>query len=460
MTERVVTLQLTNVPNYNGTPKAYPEGVIVYTGSVSAISIPYLSQTAVAAYGKVLSYLFEKYGSGVSLPNSVSFVTMKMKVPNANWQKRKKAGEIVFANYKAGKLRGGFTNRKSYVETLTLIPQSGRTPLPFQIGPKPLQKLTRYNSLGTNPGLMTTDKWIAGEGNLPSTFWTHNIIVDDRLPYDEHHLRAKLTSLNYGKNLIDNGLVTQTLAQLNGKELDLLTEVAEIAKTCQTIGNTLRAILNLILSFKAAIRHVTGPGSLKRIAEMWLELRYGIRPLIYSAEASLKILQELGNKSKYIESRKKKTITRPSPLNQDIQETLTLRCLIRRQYKYSDLIGELGSKFISADPIVTAWELTALSFVVDWVFDIGSFLSAIGTFTPISFQQNAVFSIKAECNGSTSKEYLEYEVYTRYIIQPETHITIPVQFNLDLFKLMDLIALTRTVPKDIMDLKKRNNNAH
>lgn len=269
-----------------------------------------------------------------------------------------------------------------------------------------------------------------------------------------------LSSLSYGKNLIDDGLVTQTLAQLNGKELDLLTEIAEIAKTCQTIESSLRAILNLILSFKASIRHVTGPGSLKRIAEMWLELRYGIRPLIYSVESSLKILQGLGSSSKYIDSKKKKVITRPSPLNKDIEETLTFRCLIRRRFKYSDLIGELGSKFISADPIVTAWELTALSFVVDWVFDIGSFLAAFGTFTPNALQQNATFSIQATCNGSTPKEYLEYKVYTRYVIQPEAHITIPVQLNLDIFKLMDLVALARTIPKDIMDLKKRNNNVH
>ena len=365
-------------------------------------------------------------------------------------------------HYKAGKLRAGFTNRRNYDSTLSLRhdPYGVKPKLPFQISPFPLQAITQYSAAGTHPGLTETEWWVPGEGVLPDTSWSHTIQVDERLPYDESHMKLMLSQLVYGKDLIDDGLVTQTLAQLNQKELDLLTEIAEIAKTCATIERSLRAILSLIFKFKSSIRYLTGPGAYKRSAEIWLEFRYGIRPLIYTVESSLKVLQGLGADSTYIDAKKKKVITRPSPLNQDMEEKLTLRCLIRRQYKYSDLIGELGSKFISADPIVTAWELTALSFVVDWVFDIGSFLSAIGTFTPQAFQQKATFSIKAECSDSTNSEYIDYIVYTRYVISPETHITIPIQFNLDFYKLMDLAALARTIPKDIMDLKKRNNNVH
>lgn len=464
MTERIVTITLGKKPDYMSFPSYWrdKDPLLADFNAASAVLKPSFSELASSKYSAVVSYLLDKHSKGKTNLNHAGYARTKMKVSNGNWLQRKRKGEIVFANYRVGRLRAGFVNRELIPETLTLKCHSWQTTpkLPFQISEFPEQAVAVYsNRRDKNPGLMYSFWWVPGEGVLPDTQWETITQIDERRPYDQDQAEAMLASLNY-KNLIDDGLITQTLAEINQKELDLLTEVAEIAKTCATIERSLRAILALLFKFKSSIRYLTGPGASKKAAEIWLEFRYGIRPLIYSVESSLKVLQGLGKTSTYVDARKQKVITRPSPLNRNIKENLTLRCLVRRQYKYSDLIGELGSKFISADPIVTAWELTALSFVVDWVFDIGSFLSAIGTFTPLSFQQNATFSIKAECSGSTSREYLDYNVYTRFVISPETHITVPLQLNLDVYKLMDLTALARTISKDVMDLKKRNNNVH
>lgn len=460
---KIVTITLANEPNYFSSPRAYDGSISpVYPqnyNAVAAIDIPYESQLAKAKYSEVLAYLTRKY-PGDSESSLAGYVVKRIKVKNDNWQRRKKDGEIVFADYFHGRLDAGFTRKKAIKVSHELYYTSG-TRLPFQIKPSPRQYLATYDQNGKNPRWAWSDRWVPNVGHQSNVYWDHIITTEQRSSYDENHKKMMLNQLQYGKGLIDDSMVTKALAELNGKELDILTEVMEVAKTANTIAMNLKRLVSLLLKFKRSIQFMLGvPDKQKEIAKLWLEYRYGIRPIIYSIESGLRILDNLG-KSSYVRSKQKKVITRPSPLNKDIEETLELRCVIKRQYDTSGLIGELGSKFISADPLVTAWELMSFSFIVDWVFDVGSFLSAINTFQPDYYkQQNACFSIKATCNGSTSSEYLNYQVYTRYVFSPSSHITIPIQLDIDLSKILDLAALKKVLFGDFENHKRKSNNVH
>ena len=460
MTKKV-TITLAGEPDYTGSPRAF-NGVSTYPNTVCAIALPYQSSFAKKRYPMVLAYLQSKYGITPVFKDYSEHVFKKIKQRNPNWQKRKKQGEIVFAPYYNGRLNAGFNRKTTKRVVSSLRCNDTNAYLPYQVKPFPNQAIGVWDKNQKVCSLWPKHNWwVPGEGVLPQVAWNHNIEIEERTTYTEWVKSSMLGKLSYGGDLIDDDLITQTLAELNQKEVDILTEVMEIAETANTIMTQLKRLASLLFKFKKSVAYLVGvPNKTKELAKLWLEYRYGIRPIIYSVESCLRVLDDFG-KSDYVRAKKKKVITRPSPLNKDITESLELRCIIKRRYDTRDLIGELGSKFISADPLLTAWELTSFSFIVNWVLDIGSFISAINVFQPnYHKQQEACFSIKAKCDGSTDAEFLDYEVYQRHLIEPQSHITIPIQNTLDLQKITDLASLAKVLFGDYDAQKNRGNNVH
>lgn len=112
------------------------------------------------------------------------------------------------------------------------------------------------------------------------------------------------------------------------------------------------------------------------MADVWMNFRYNIMPTTY---ALMEITDVITKNPEFLTTR------------DGIRQTVEVDIGLVRPLTYNNLFSvfvkdvaksdmgpfTLSSKTMSANAVVTAWELVPLSFVVDWFINIGDFLSAI-----------------------------------------------------------------------------------
>ena len=165
-------------------------------------------------------------------------------------------------------------------------------------------------------------------------------------------------------------------------------------------------------------------------------------PLIYTVKDGLEVLENLRNKNAYIDEKKKRTeIESVSILGVDVQQITTHRVFLKRRVD----ISKSFSNELSINPFVTAWELVTLSFVVDWVLNVGSVLSALTT--PVSWQeQKCTASIKKQATYEKDGLSIEYETYQRIIINnPTDHVKLAINPEMNRNRWFDLLALSKVI---------------
>lgn len=173
----------------------------------------------------------------------------------------------------------------------------------------------------------------------------------------------------------------QALDRLNEKvrgSLDLGVSLAEIGQTkrmFQSVGKM------------ANWANLSGFGTGRDLANGWLQWQYGWRPLMQdvfdAANEGLNIaLHQIRNLSASGKSRLKGSGPTPEGLIYLIpwytiaEGSGKSACRIHITI---DLPGATLDRWSSLNPVSLAWELTPYSFVVDWVYDVGSALRACET---------------------------------------------------------------------------------
>lgn len=198
-------------------------------------------------------------------------------------------------------------------------------------------------------------------------------------------------------------------------QYDLLTEIGELKETTslltaftkdgmrklfsvydQTDRATWRAAkrLNARQMAKSAIPPI------RKFASIWLAAQFAIKPVISSIEDVAKVLKQRGEV--YRTSRKWKGLSlqlssplpTPAPLayryvktSADVRVTSTVKLGFDK-----GALQRLASQ-VRFNPLVTAWELIPMSFVVDWFVNVGDTLSAIAT-PDFSSRRNACTSVR------------------------------------------------------------------
>jgi len=249
-------------------------------------------------------------------------------------------------------------------------PRPKVSPMPvnaYQFDLKDLSLRFQYDR--TNIGLGRRE-W--GEGDFLSTSLNAEIV------FDNSELQA-----------IDNRLSSRCLDKLTDKVrggLDLSVDIAEAHQT----KKMLKVTDQLVGVYETAVRKY---GPLKLASNLWLMNQYGIQPLLSSlygaADESLRLV--INKVSRH--SARVSEIHRPRELQiNTVMGFFTLPTKSAR-FKRSWTIGvdllnrdvDLA-RWTSLNPISLAWETLPLSFVADWVFNVGGYLRNMETMVAYSSQ--------------------------------------------------------------------------
>lgn len=249
----------------------------------------------------------------------------------------------------------------------------------------------------------------------------------------------------------DEGLITSLVAEANSATWDLLTELGEARETISYIFGLLGSIVDLVVKVKKDIfRARRRPGAsaasiADEIASIWMQFRYAITPLGFSVNDSLDYLQS--QYSPFQTFRKgNRTTLELTPIDgwscQDLE--IVDRVFLKYQYGYESVTHGL-----KMNPFATAWELTTLSFVVDWVLNVGDLLSSL--VTPSSVIQTGCqysrqirqqsLTIKHE-DSTLGHHILDIRYYKADPINPLAHIGLTIDPSMTWKRWLDAIALT------------------
>jgi len=199
-------------------------------------------------------------------------------------------------------------------------------------------------------------------------------------------------------------------------------ELGELGQTVNMLIEILDAVKHPIKSYRRAYdllvkelkRRGIPLGSLKAtkmLGDLWLQYRYGIMPLMYSARDIIKLLEK---NPTFVTKRHKVSVPiqdldRPDDpvyFYQTLEGTLEYKITVKGGWKLGS-----NSDRIDINPITTAWALTPLSFVVDWFVNIGDWLGAyVRTITSGA----DVLGCVAVKEKTTRRTYLHLEIDERF----------------------------------------------
>jgi hypothetical protein len=165
----------------------------------------------------------------------------------------------------------------------------------------------------------------------------------------------------------------------------------------------------------------SGKTALKTAADTWLEYRYGLMPLIYLIGDVVELVRKSERNGfnpdtirsvrasvsdEYIEENSAQSITVPAAYTKfhgTKEKKVSVNAYASVQYRQSK--PKSTADKLGLSPRMwpeTAWELTRLSFVVDWLFTIGPWIQShrskpeievLGNTVGVKFERNVAFKV-------------------------------------------------------------------
>jgi len=296
------------------------------------------------------------------------------------------------------------------------------------------------------------------------------------LPLVQYPTDTELNEL-VGNALAEAANYTQTAAaRIYGKSFDTITFLAELGKTVDMFNKVVPKVANLAKTVYAAnVKHAR-TGNIKAISEKylrkqvdrdWLEGRYGWRTTFYDLKNLQDALARLGDKKKRFLERAGRSYTWNATNNvaNYSWNVLTWDLLDSRKYSvnlHGKVCADVDLPAFMFNPFTSAWELTRLSFVVDWVYNVGQALEAMSLMA-LATRTEAAACCRVEVTGSLS--VVNGRIASPYVVDAagtftdtysitlsnrrKAKVPFPPQFRLNLsaLKVLDLAALIRQALK-------------
>lgn len=324
--------------------------------------------------------------------------------------------DTVTPNFERIKREGGIVNNNMTQSTYLGVV----TPLLISYSAKWSQSNPPY----TNP------KWITDSASGELSTYTQGLGDADSILGS--CTEPTLPSLNTG------AAVAAAYGQMAKTPLNLWVTAMEFRETIQTVATTLAAI-NKLMRFRAhdligskGVLAASTRGKplwevLSTFPEVWLHVRYGLRPLFYELKGALEALRLMNTKARqrfsshvFLESD-----ARSSSIYLRTYGTMTYRTQLTKTLERrttGGLLAELISDDLTLPHLLgvgngleAIWDLVPYSFVVDWFFNIADLMSV---WNPNPY-------IHAKATWVVSTEYLTYE----HKVVPELGVSFPVQYT-------------------------------
>lgn len=264
-------------------------------------------------------------------------------------------------------------------------------------------------------------------------------------------------------------MITNVASEANMGTIDALTSVAELPEAIRFLIDTLKLFMRVFKDAKRkefhlfnkkkriqglSVKEMSAINQAKAIkdvtdaiADVWLQFRYAIMPMVYTIEDAVKTNDSL--KKEFLRFRA--GFAHDIPFNITLPQGWTvnktrLNCRSRILIKNGYQNGAQLSDLLGSNIHLTAWELIPLSFVVDWFINIGDFISSFNYFPP-NWESKATFSWKIDdtlsfihepSNASVS---VECKFYQRSIINPSDYCRLVYKPEINLVRQLDAFAL-------------------
>jgi hypothetical protein len=185
---------------------------------------------------------------------------------------------------------------------------------------------------------------------------------------------------------------TQAWEKSNGHLADILVDVAEMRQTLKMFTQPTSAIKPLLSAINRTRKGglnafgKVGDGTIASARNLWLQYRYGVRPLVSSVNGILKALNKPPSskrqtfRGKYSLFKQGSTTGTTSTWStrfnweQSASDVVNIRAgiLMEETLDLPTTLGVDGSGLLSLP-----WELVPFSFVADWFINVGSFIGGL-----------------------------------------------------------------------------------
>lgn len=243
--------------------------------------------------------------------------------------------------------------------------------------------------------------------------------------------------------------VQKAAAAIYSSGWDAGTFLAEIGQLRRMLSNVGKKLSNLSKGYSAGELH-----------DLWLEGRYGWRTLMYDIRDLHEVLSRANERrTRY---REQKGLTTTGSYNESLMHGSGINVLCEFNMSWTinvrgTVIADIDVPDFQFNPVTTLWEVTRLSFVIDWLLNVGqaleaaSFLLAVKDYKAgagyrvdidIESKSNFVSNIAPNTNGYHTGICEGQVRYVRRI--PATVSAFPrVKLRLDEYKILDILALIR-----------------
>lgn len=212
----------------------------------------------------------------------------------------------------------------------------------------------------------------------------------------------QLGALHCGSNL-QNKAKTKCMESIAQSKFDASEFLAGSIQTADMLAKTLSVLILTIVDlrkgrFSRAARRLRTqvPKNPKDVADAWLQMQYGWRPLVGDAYAAVELLKtQLASGELLMKATGTQTeslpdsrcfAAPPAPIpfsiqNRGSKKSVRVECV----YRVSNPSAQLWAKVNFVNPLYFAWVATPYSFLVDWLIPVGDWLSAMGANTGCEF---------------------------------------------------------------------------
>lgn len=188
---------------------------------------------------------------------------------------------------------------------------------------------------------------------------------------------------------------SSAMNKLSPSDLDLSVVFGEGKETLQLLFQSSRKLFQGLHAIKRkdykALKKIFGPtkdGPAKDVSGLYLQYKFGWRPLMNDIHGAYNLLQKgineqpLQVKATAVESHLASASTSG---RFQVHGTGKKGCQIGISYRVTDPVLAAKAQVGLANPIATAWELVPMSFVFDWFIPVGDILGALGARLGMTF---------------------------------------------------------------------------